>query len=125
MFFYLIWNVWVAGGRGLTRAGARFAREKQVPRCARNDSQKGKGNDKGKGNSKGKGNNKRRLPAGMTNKRATATMPVGRLVFEEGGLGAQGAGAFGDDDGLGVKELLHAGGGELATIAALLDATEG
>jgi hypothetical protein len=34
------------------RTGARYAREKQVPRYARNDNQKGKG--KGKGKSKGK-----------------------------------------------------------------------
>jgi hypothetical protein len=36
------------------RTGARCAREKQVPRCARNDNQKGKG----KGKSKSKGKNK-------------------------------------------------------------------
>jgi hypothetical protein len=49
--------------RGKGRTGARFAREKQVPRshlsgqrtpvggpgCVRNDSQKNKGNSKGKG----------------------------------------------------------------------------
>ena len=41
----------LAGGR----TGARCASEKQVPRCARNDRQKGKGKGKGKGKSKGKG----------------------------------------------------------------------
>ncbi|HEY5211701.1 MAG TPA: hypothetical protein VIJ38_01620, partial [Acidobacteriaceae bacterium] len=38
------------------RTGARFASEKQVPRCARNDRQKDKGNGKGKGNGNGNGN---------------------------------------------------------------------
>jgi hypothetical protein len=34
---------------------ARFARGKQVPRCARNGRKKGKSNGKGKYNGKGKG----------------------------------------------------------------------
>jgi hypothetical protein len=37
------------------RTGARFAREKQVPRCARNDSQKSKSKSKSKGRGKSKG----------------------------------------------------------------------
>jgi hypothetical protein len=40
------------------RTGARFAREKQVLRCAQNDNQKGKGKGKGKGKSKGKSKSK-------------------------------------------------------------------
>src|SRR6266702_811653 len=32
---------------------------------------------------------------------------------------------FGDDDGLRVEELAHSGGGKLATIARVLDASEG
>ena len=32
---------------------------------------------------------------------------------------------FGDDDGLGVEELAHAGGGEFAAVAGALDAAEG
>ena len=34
-------------------------------------------------------------------------------------------GGFGDDDGLGVEELAHAGGGEFAAVAGALDAAEG
>jgi hypothetical protein len=41
-----------ATAKAKARTGARSAREKQVPRCARNDSQKGKGNGKGKGKNK-------------------------------------------------------------------------
>jgi hypothetical protein len=40
------------------RTGARCASEKQVPRCARNDRQKGKGKGKGKSKGKGKGKGK-------------------------------------------------------------------
>ena len=36
----------------------RASREKQVPRCARNDRQKGKDKDKGKDKGKGKGKGK-------------------------------------------------------------------
>ncbi|WP_158786486.1 hypothetical protein [Granulicella sp. L46] len=36
----------------------RASREKQVPRCARNDRQKGKGKGKGKDKGKGKGKGK-------------------------------------------------------------------
>ena len=32
---------------------------------------------------------------------------------------------FGDDDGLGVEEFAHAGGGEFAAVAGALDAAEG
>jgi hypothetical protein len=45
------------------RTGARYAREKQVPRCARDDSQK----------SKRKRKNNSRFPAGMTERKAKAT----------------------------------------------------
>ena len=40
------------------RTGARCASEKQVPRCARNDRQKGKGKGKSKGKSKSKSKGK-------------------------------------------------------------------
>ena len=45
-------SVLVAGKNG------RASREKQVPRCARNDRQKGKDKGKGKGKSKSKGKGK-------------------------------------------------------------------
>ena len=40
------------------RTGARYAREKQVLRCAQNDNSKGNGNGNGKGKSKGKSKSK-------------------------------------------------------------------
>ena len=40
------------------RTGARYAREKQVLRCAQNDNQKGKGKGKSKSKSKSKGKGK-------------------------------------------------------------------
>jgi hypothetical protein len=39
----------------MARTGARFAREKQVPRCARNDSQKSKSKSKSNGKSEMRG----------------------------------------------------------------------
>jgi hypothetical protein len=41
---------------GAIRTGARYAREKQVLRCAQNDNQKSKSNDNDKGKSNGNGN---------------------------------------------------------------------
>jgi hypothetical protein len=53
----------------VVRKNGRASREKQVPRCARNDRQKSKGNSKGKGKSKGKSNRKKQIPKGNDRKK--------------------------------------------------------
>jgi hypothetical protein len=56
------WSDFTSGGAD---ASGQSAREKQVPRCARNDSQKGKCKSNGKCRS--------RFPSGMTEREARAT----------------------------------------------------
>jgi hypothetical protein len=54
------------------RTGARFASEKQVLRCAQNDSQKSNGKDKSNGNSNSNSKGRSRFPSGMTTRKAKA-----------------------------------------------------
>jgi hypothetical protein len=57
------------------RTGARFAREKQVLRCAQNDNQKGKGKGKGKGKSNSKGKSQCR---DLSTTRCALSTPAGK-----------------------------------------------